>query len=243
MTAKSVETDHYRTLNIAETATQQEIKQSYRRLAKALHPDTTQQVEADADSIKQLNAAYEVLGDPQSRSHYDRERRVQKAGFESESQIRNRTNRTAQSQEQYRQRRQASQAADDAFAVWVSKVYNPVDRLIAKILNPLKGEIRALSADPFDDELMENFQTYLEDCRGHLEKARSKFQSVSNPSNTAGVAANLYYCLNQLEDGIEEMERYTYCYEESYLHTGQELFRISTKLRREAKDQLKVASR
>jgi len=242
MTARSVNIDHYRTLKIAETATQQEIKQSYRRLAKELHPDT-QNDPGDAESIKQLNAAYEVLGDPQSRSDYDRELRVQKAGFQSESQIRDRTHRTAQSQAQYRQRRRAAQAADDAFAVWVSKVYNPVDRLIAKILTPLKSEIRALSGDPFDDELMENFQTYLETCREHLEKARSKFQAMANPSTTAGVAANLYYCLNQLEDGIEEMERYTYCYEESYLHTGQELFRISTKLRREAKDKLKVASR
>lgn len=242
MASRSVEIDHYRTLHLSEQATQQEIKQSYRRLAKALHPDT-QNARGDAESIKRLNAAYEVLGDPQLRSHYDRERRVQQAGFESESQIRDRTNRTAQSQEAYRRSRNASRVADDAFAVWVSKVYNPVDRLIGKILSPLRSEIRALSGDPFDDELMEKFQTYLEDCRDHLEKARSKFQSVSNPSNTAGVAANLYYCLNQLEDGIEEMERYTYCYEESYLHTGQELFRISTKLRREAKDQLKVASR
>ncbi|RZM82865.1 J domain-containing protein [Leptolyngbya iicbica] len=242
MTARSVETDHYRTLKIAETATQQEIKQSYRRLAKALHPDT-QSDPGDAESIKRLNAAYEVLGDPQSRSDYDRDRRAQQAGFQSESQIRDRANRTAQSQAHYQQRRQAAQAADDAFATWVSKVYNPVDRLIAKILNPLKAEIRSLSGDPFDDELMENFQSYLEGCRDNLEKARTKFQSVSNPSSTAGVAANLYYCLNQLEDGIEEMERYTYCYEESYLHTGQELFRISAKLRREAKDKLKVASR
>ncbi|MEM1308616.1 MAG: DnaJ domain-containing protein [Cyanobacteria bacterium P01_D01_bin.71] len=242
MASKSVEIDYYQTLQISERATQQEIKQSYRRLAKELHPDT-QKIAGDAESIKRLNAAYEILGDPQARSHYDRDRRAQKAGFESESQIRDRSNRTAQSQAQYRQRRQAAQAADDAFAVWVSKVYNPVDRLIAKILTPLKGEIRALSGDPFDDELMENFQGYLEDCRDHLEKARSKFQSVANPPSTAGIAANLYYCLNQLEDGIEEMERYTYCYEESYLHTGQELFRISTKLRKEAKEQLKVASR
>ena len=40
MASKSVEIDHYRTLQISEEATQQEIKQSYRRLAKALHPDT-----------------------------------------------------------------------------------------------------------------------------------------------------------------------------------------------------------
>lgn len=242
MTSPSVDTDHYRTLKISEQATQQEIKQSYRRLAKELHPDT-QRANPDQESIKRLNAAYEVLGDPQSRSHYDRQRRVQQAGYESESQIRDRSQRTAHSQAAYQQRRRASRDADDAFAAWVQKVYNPVDRLIAKILTPLKAEIRALSGDPFDDDLMAAFQTYLEGCRENLEKARSKFQSVPNPSNTAGVAANLYYCLNQLEDGIEEMERYTYCYEESYLHTGQELFRISTKLRKEAKAQLKLANR
>ena len=239
MTSKSVETNHYRTLNVSEGATQQEIKQAYRRLAKELHPDT-QKTQANHDGIQRINAAYEILGDPQLRSDYDRQRRIQKAGFESESQIRDRTTRTARSQEAYRQSRNATKVADDAFAAWIRQVYTPVDRLIAKILNPLNGEIRALSGDPFDDELMEDFQHYLESCRESLEKARGKFQSVPNPVNTAGIAANLYYCLNQLEDGIEEMERYTYCYEESYLHTGQELFRISSKLRREAKQQLKV---
>ena len=241
MTMKSMDTDHYRTLKIPEAATQQEIKQAYRRLAKELHPDT-QTTPAGHEGIQQINAAYEVLGDPQTRSHYDQQRRLNKAGFESDSQIRDRTNRTAQSQAQYRQRRDATHAADNAFEMWLRQVYNPVDRLIGKILKPLKAEIRALSGDPFDDELMENFQAYLEDCRESLEKARSKFQSFPNPASTAGVAANLYYCLNQLEDGIEEMERYTYCYEESYLHTGRELFRISTQLRREAKDQLKMVS-
>ena len=241
MTSKSVETDYYQTLELTEAATQQEIKQAYRRLAKQLHPDTQTQ-RSDHEGIQRINAAYEVLGDPQARSHYDRQRRLHQAGLESEGQIRDRVHRTAHSQAQYRQSRKAAQAEDDALRQWISQVYNPVDRLIAKILTPLKGEIRALSGDPFDDELMENFQTYLETCRESLDKARGKFQALPNPANIAGVAAHLYYCLNQLEDGIEEMERYTYCYEETYLHTGQELFRISSKLRREAKERLKVAS-
>ena len=100
--------------------------------------------------------------------------------------------------------------------------------------------MRSLSADPFDDELMEAFQAYLEDCRESLEKAKQKFKSMPNPSQTAQVAANLYYCLNQLEDGIEEIERFTFTYDDSYLHTGQELFRISKQLRREAKADMKA---
>ncbi len=238
MIANSFEDNHYQTLELAEDATQQDIKKAYRRLAKQLHPDS-QTPQSGHDSIQRLNAAYEVLGDPQRRSHYDRQRRVQKAGFESETQIDQRAERTVRTQEHYRKRRRASQAEDDALQVWIRQVYNPVDRCIAQILNPLKGEIRSLAADPFDDELMEAFQSYLGTCRETLEKARGRFQSTANPASAAAVAANLYYCLNQLEDGIEEMERYTYCYEESYLHTGQELFRISSQLRREAKGQLK----
>ena len=240
MTSTSARKNHYQTLEVSERATQQEIKQAYRRLAKQFHPDSQRVQSADHEAIQQINAAYEVLGDPQLRSNYDRLQRLQKAGYESEAQIDDRTERTVRTQEHYRQRREAAKEADDAFYTWMRQVYNPVDRLIGKILSPLKNEIRSLSADPFDDELMEDFQTYLENCRESLDKARGRFQSAPNPPQAAAVAANLYYCLNQLEDGIEEMERYTYCYEESYLHTGQELFRISSRLRREAKSQLKA---
>lgn len=233
-----MENDHYQTLNVSEAASQQEIKQAYRQLAKQLHPDS-QHVTADHEEITRLNAAYEILGDPDRRSRYDRERRAQRAGFRDEQAIHERAQRAAYSQVQYRHRRQAAQAADDDLKVWLQQVYNPVDRFIAKIINPLKGQLRALSADPFDDELMEDFQRYLEACRDCLEKAQGRFQSMPNPANAAAVAANLYHCLHQLEDGIEEMERFTYCYEESYLHTGQELFRISSQLRREAKGQMK----
>ncbi|MEO1619474.1 MAG: molecular chaperone DnaJ, partial [Cyanobacteria bacterium J06632_3] len=47
-------------------------------------------------------------------------------------------------------------------------------------------------------------------------------------------------CLNQLEDGLEEIERFTYTYDDSYLHTGQELFRISAGLRKDAKAEIKA---
>jgi molecular chaperone DnaJ len=235
MTAFTI--NHYQTLEVAETASQGEIKQAYRRLAKELHPDS-QSTRASHEQITQLNAAYEILGDRQRRAHYDRQR--QRAGVVSEETLRDRAERAAHSQAHYRQRRQAAQAADDAVALWLKQVYTPVDRYIGKIMSPLKAEIRALSGDPFDDELMAAFQAYLESCQELLEKAQARFQTMPNPANAAAVAANLYHCLSQLEDGVEEMERYTYCYEESYLHTGKELFRIAAQLRREAKARLKT---
>jgi molecular chaperone DnaJ len=57
---------------------------------------------------------------------------------------------------------------------------------------------------------------------------------MPNPSTVAGVAAHLYYCINQVGDGLDELERFTSSYNEYYLHTGQELFRIARGLRREA---------
>ncbi|MEO0458856.1 MAG: DnaJ domain-containing protein [Cyanobacteria bacterium P01_A01_bin.114] len=228
--------NHYQTLGLSDTASQAEIKHTYRRLAKQYHPDS-QQDQANHDVIAEVNAAYEILGDPTKRRQYDQQLRYlsQTAGVEVDVDTRTRTERAVDVQNQYRQRRQAEKNADGHFQQWLRQVYNPIDRLLSKIMSPLKAEFRALSADPFDDELMADFQRYLEACRDALEKAQQKFKSMQNPSNVAGVAANLYYCLNQIEDGIEEMERFTYNYDDSYLHTGQELFRISAQLRREAK--------
>lgn len=238
---QATSTSHYHTLEVPETASQAEIKQAYRRLAKKFHPDS-KHVAAGHEQITQLNAAYEVLGDPHNRSRYDQERQhlatVGAAGFD-EVNYRDRQQRTVDSQNHYRQRRKTQKNADAHIEQWLKHVYNPIDRLMGKILSPLKTELRSLSADPFDDELMEGFQSYLEDCQHWLEQAQGLFKSMATPGNAAGVAMDLYHCLNQLEDGIDEMERFTYSYEESYLHTGQELFRLVTQLRKAVKAEVK----
>ncbi len=220
--------NHYKTLELHESASQADIKRAYHRLAKAHHPDSRSDGDGDHEHIAKINAAYEVLGDPTARKSYD----AQRSG--------NRAQRASDINAQYQQRRKANKKADDTLTYWIRSVYNPIDRLIGKIISPLKAEVRSLSADPFDDELMEVFQDYLEGCRDALEKAKQKFKSTPNPSQAAKVAANLYYCLNQLEDGIEEIERFTFTYDDSYLHTGQELFRIAKQLRREAKADMKA---
>ena len=224
--------DYYGALGVSAGASQEQVKQAYRKLAKQLHPDSKN--EASHDKIAAVNAAYEVLGDVGQRRAYDNERRLLAQGKASE-----RSSRAASSQSTYKKQR-ARNGNGTTIEQWMRNVFNPADRLIGGILKPLKAEVRALSADPFDDELMEAFQSYLENCRESLEKAQAKFKSMPNPPGVASGAANLYYCLNQLEDGIEEIERFTYTYDESYLHTGQELFRISAGLRKEAKAEIKA---
>ncbi|WP_421657181.1 J domain-containing protein [Leptothermofonsia sp. ETS-13] len=226
--------DHYRTLNVSPTATQEEIKRAYRRLAKQFHPDSNCET-ASHDSIAKVNAAYEVLGDPESRRSYDQQQQyysqLEATGFGVDRTTREQ--RTAAAQAHYRNQR-TSQQADEQLHLWLSQIYTPVSRVIQQILKPLQEQIDDLSADPFDDELMEDFQLYLEDCRELLSRAEAIFHSLPNPPNVAGVAASLYYCLNQVADGIEQLEFYTLNYDDHYLHMGQELFRIAAGLRREA---------
>ncbi|MEL6350141.1 MAG: J domain-containing protein [Cyanobacteria bacterium J06627_28] len=227
-------TDHYQTLGLHASATQTQVKQAYRKLAKQFHPDSQNQG-ATTDKIAAVNAAYEVLGDVTERQRYDLERQLV-----AKEKMRSRTSRTVDSQNQYKKRRSGASANTSTIESWLCGVFNPIDRLIGKILSPLKAEVKALSADPFDDELMEAFVEYLEGCRENLEKAQAKFKSMPNPPGVASGAANLYYCLNQIEDGLEEIERFTYTYDDSYLHTGQELFRISAGLRKDAKAEIKA---
>ncbi len=69
------ETDYYAVLDVSPSATQSEIKRSYRRLARKYHPDLNQQ--ARDQHIKLLNEAYKILSDPTRRATYDQQRLIE----------------------------------------------------------------------------------------------------------------------------------------------------------------------
>jgi hypothetical protein len=62
--------DYYRILGVSRTAPASEIRRAYRRLVQQSHPDVNPDPEAQ-ELIREINEAYEVLGDPQKRSDYD----------------------------------------------------------------------------------------------------------------------------------------------------------------------------
>ena len=63
--------DYYQTLGVARTATADEIKAAFRKLARKHHPDVAKDKKEGEIKFKEINEAYEVLGDPENRKKYD----------------------------------------------------------------------------------------------------------------------------------------------------------------------------
>jgi DnaJ-class molecular chaperone len=63
--------DYYATLGVAKTATEKEIKQAFRKLARKFHPDVNPGDKSAEAKFKEINEANEVLGDPEKRKKYD----------------------------------------------------------------------------------------------------------------------------------------------------------------------------
>ena len=219
---------HYQVLQVHAKATADEIKQSYRQLAKKFHPDVNSG-KTNADLIIKINAAYEVLGDDLKRREYDYflqpeiiVPRQQQAGAHIP-----------------RRPRTVGNEVDEDLILWLNQVYTPINRTIGWIIKPLKMQIQELSADPFDDELMGKFEEYVTECQQHLQKIDKVFHSMSNPALLAEIAANLYYCINQVADGVKELNFYVMNYDESCLHDGVEMFKIAAQLQKETNKKIK----
>jgi curved DNA-binding protein len=74
--------DYYEILGVPRTASDAEIKKAFRKLARQYHPDVAKDKKKAEDKFKEINEAYEVLGDPANRKKYDQLGANWKAGAE-----------------------------------------------------------------------------------------------------------------------------------------------------------------
>ncbi len=93
--------DYYKTLGIAKTATEAEIKKAYRKMARKYHPDVNPNDKAAEEMFKRVSEANEVLSNPENRKKYDKYGKDWKHADEIE--------RQKQQQQQYARQRQSDQ--------------------------------------------------------------------------------------------------------------------------------------
>jgi len=215
----STAADPYRVLGLTAAASGAEIKAAYRALVKQHHPDAG----GDEERIIALNAAWELLRDGERRRAYDLRYSRAPGPSQGPAPAGGRVARGPRSGQ--------ARAADEDLSLWLQQVVAPIDRLLAQVINPFPAQLRELSADPYDDHLMEAFSAFLSLSQAKLDKVESLYRSRACPAGAQAFALNLYHCLSQVQDALRDLERYTMGYVDSYLRDGRELLREAKRLR------------
>jgi len=73
--------DYYKVLGIGRSASEEEIRKAYRRLARKHHPDLNPGDKAAEDRFKKVQEAYDILSDPKKKQMYDQYGFYSDAGF------------------------------------------------------------------------------------------------------------------------------------------------------------------
>ena len=213
--------DYYKELGVPRNALKSEIKSAYRLLAKKYHPDTG----GSNEKFLAIQLAWETLSDPQKKIMYDKNLLFQEN---------TENNRHEDWSAEIKNKNNYSTNKDNDIKNWIINTYQPLNRLITQVIKPLNEEIKKLSADPYDDELMENFCKYISESQKKINKVSEVYKSRIVPSSISSLGLDLYHCFSQVQDALDQLDRYTQGYVDNYLFDGKEMMkeakRIQTKM-------------
>ncbi len=202
--------DPYQILKVHPSAKLEEIKKAYRKLVKIHHPDKG----GDSAVMLEVNSAWEIL----KKKHKDLNlNQINNLKVHNHNEYKRETNNYSNPED---------------IKKWFQQIYLPIDKLLGQIINPLSSKIRDLSADPYDEILMDSFCIYLEQSKNKITKIKKIYTSLASPSIIRDFSLDLYHCLSHVEDGINELERYTMGYVDNYLHDGKAMISIAKKKRK-----------
>ena len=202
--------DPYQILKVHPSAKLEEIKKAYRKLVKIHHPDKG----GDSSIMLEVNSAWETL----KKKHKDvNSNKVNHSNVYNHNEYKSETKNYSKSED---------------IKKWFQNIYLPIDKLLGQIINPLGSKIRDLSADPYDQILMDSFCLYLEKSKNKITKIKTIYTSAASPSIIRDFSLDLYHCLSHVEDGINELERFTMGYVDNYLHDGKAMIAIAKKKRK-----------
>ena len=202
--------DPYQILKVHASSQIEDIKKAYRKLVKIHHPDKG----GDPKIMLEINSAWEILKKKHANIHSNQ---VNNSKIYNRNEAKKDTNNYSKSED---------------INNWFQTIYIPIDKLIGQIINPLAPKIRELSADPYDQILMDSFCLYLEKSKNKIKKVKVIYTSIPSPSIIKGFSLDLYHCLSQVEDGLNELERYTMGYVDNYLHDGKSMIAEAKKKRK-----------
>jgi len=207
----------YEELGLKINATKNEIKSSYRSLVKKHHPDKG----GDKEKFLAIQNAWETLNDPIKKEKYDKQ-------FYNLYQTKNEQNDNWE--EKFNSKKFNSTIKDKELEIWIRDIYEPINRLINQIIKPLNNEIKALSADPYDEQLMEIFCNYISTSQRKIEKVQKIYNSRVVPASISALALDLYHCFSQVKDALSELDRYTQGYVDAYLFDGKEMMKEAKRI-------------
>lgn len=213
---------HYQVLGVKADVSAAEIKRAYRKLAKEQHPDATsgqhesEEKRAATEEMMRINEAYATLMDAAKRAEYD-----VKIGIKQIVYIKPVFSSFDEDQEREK---------------FLRAIFYPARSAIVKVLNAYNKELRELSADPYDDRLIEGFQDYVDRIEHALRNGAEAFAKTDCPRSLDAAVNMMKYAIAQAADGLEELRYFCGNYDHHHLTMAENLFRIAIDLTKQALD-------